>query len=822
MMNKLLTGVVATSTLMLVSTSCSDTFNPTSDREGRIYLNLTLDQGVKAAKSEAQSRATGYAKEISVDDLELWLESEDGSLRRNWSSVSQFDSSEDFPVGGYTFEAKYGDVTEEGFDKPCYLGTTTLRVKENETTPVELTATLANSMVTLRYTDKVRNYFASFKGMVNSPTGESYVYADGETRAMYVHPGSVSVNIDVTSQTGASGTVNVWTIDAKPRYHYVVTVDKSDAGDATFEITFSTELTEESVIVNLSDDILNAPAPTITASGFTPGQAVSVIEGSDVDGHLDMTIVAEGNVGGATLRTSSASLRAQGWPESVDLATADAAILTTLRKLGLNFAGFDGNKSRMALVDFAGVVEHLNYMADADNTVTFTLEAKDAYNKVSAPMTLTLNVQKLDIAVVNVEPLAINASEVTFDLSFNGGNPNNLTFQVKNDRGIWENVTPISVVESSVDGADYHVTLPVAANDKDVIFRMLRGTTVYPEQTVARYGAMFGVNENNVFATRAILDVYGSNSAIVASSAVVKISTDGVNYTTHESKIAQGGTISLTKLNPGTKYYVKLHVNDGDSDAVEFTTEPNTQLPNSGMEEWCYTGDKKNWKTYYAGSTVESAIWGTSNPMTTLNGGWDYAYVKISGTLNTDDTHSGSAAALLRSVGWGAGNTAIGTIEGGAVCHYLDAGLLHLGASRTSRPEGHTGRTGPISTDDLICGIDFTSRPSALSFWYKYTPKHSSDAGAVEIWVKDAEGNVIAQNYATLPVASDYTQITLPLTYENGAPKGAKIYVKYLSTYSESFLVKKNEYFDSPHFANLSDGKYVASHLYIDDITLDY
>lgn len=154
--------------------------------------------------------------------------------------------------------------------------------------------------------------------------------------------------------------------------------------------------------------------------------------------------------------------------------------------------------------------------------------------------------------------------------------------------------------------------------------------------------------------------------------------------------------------------------------------------------------------------------------------------------------------------------------------NFADAGLLHLGASRTTRPASATGHNGTLDTSDLDCGLSFDSRPSSIGFWYKYTPKNSSDQGLFEFWVKDAAGNNIASGTRSLAAASAWTQVTIPITYPWNTAKGAKIYVKFLSTNNSDFLTQSNANFSGPGFANLSNGRYLGSQLYVDDITLTY
>lgn len=816
MMNKLLMGAIAASGLIAMS-GCSDTFDPSSDSEGRILLNLDLNREVAAPKQSAKSRA-GQAKEITATDLKLTLKADDGSMERSWASLTDFDNSEDFPVGMYTMEASYGSETEEGFDKPYYFGSTALRIRENETTPANITARLGNAMVTVVYTEAVGNYFSACKGEVVSVSGTQHDYTLDETRALYVQPGHVEINASFTKQNGVSGKVNVASFDAEPRNHYIVTVDANggEVGNGVLVITFNSELATEEVEIDLSDDILTAPAPQISASGFTGGEPLTVVEGAVPAGALRMTVTAQGGVNTAVLTVRSASLREQGWPETVDFSSADAATLGRLRGLGLEFFGLEGVKSKMAVVDFTKVLQHIAYVEGDDNTSEFTLVAKDAYSKVSEPLTLSVAVEKLSLSIENVQPLAADETALVFDMAYNGTDPAaNVKFQTKNTRGTWDDAVATSVEPLSRAGELYRVTLAVPADGGDVVFRAVSGNVVTEEQSVIRSGAGVAMSDGDVFAKHALLSVQGAHGADLAASARVMLSTNGTDFSEYTDTAVSGSGITLNNLTPATKYYVKLDVNNGVSKTLEFTTEVAAQLPNAGMEEWFRVeGQTQYWWIDYPGSDV-NAEWGTMNLHTTSEGGSNdnnlsgnrdgMAYCAISGTTYTDDGNNGKAA-LIRTVGWGRGNAA--GVWSTKVNH-VTAGELFLGRPSNEAQQSY--------------GRPFDSRPSSLSFYYKYTPKNNADYALAKLEIMDAGGNIISAGEYRLEKADVYTPVTVDLKYKSGSPKANSISILFRSSDNPTCLEANKDNLSGYGSTSVSKSHtFVGSQLYIDDIALNY
>lgn len=141
-------------------------------------------------------------------------------------------------------------------------------------------------------------------------------------------------------------------------------------------------------------------------------------------------------------------------------------------------------------------------------------------------------------------------------------------------------------------------------------------------------------------------------------------------------------TATLTGLSAATKYKYRVGTDGNMGEEQSFTTVAATPLENGSMEEWSQEG--KQWNPWAAGN---DPFWGTGNP----------GAAAFIGNLTTptDDSVSGKAALLETKnaiIKLGAGNIFTGDFA-------LDGlnGLLHFG-----RP--------------------FSSFPTALRLYYKYTP----------------------------------------------------------------------------------------------------
>lgn len=212
-------------------------------------------------------------------------------------------------------------------------------------------------------------------------------------------------------------------------------------------------------------------------------------------------------------------------------------------------------------------------------------------------------------------------------------------------------------------------------------------------------------------------------------------------------------TTTLTGLTPGMSYQYRVEVDGTEKSSGSFTTAAAIPLENGSMEEWSQDG--KQWNPWAAG---DDAFWGTGNKGSSI--------LSSIGNITspTDESVSGKAAyleskdAMLKLA---AGNLFIGDFD-------LDGtnGLLHFG-----RP--------------------FTSFPTALRLYYKYTP-------------------------SIISIVGSSTEGTLPSSLKNmvGQSDLFQIYIA-LSDKSEPYEIRnnpKNRHLFDPNDANIiAYGEYTSS-----------
>lgn len=810
-----LMGISALAVAVALS-SCSEDwgFNNRNNGTGRIAPVVGLDTEIVASASDdASSRADG---DIELSQLSLRLTSADGSYSETWDSVDDFPLDKQFKVGSYTIEAFYGDADAEGYESPAFYGSQEIVVKDDATTSLGLTAARSNCRFAIKYTDAFTGYMSDWSATVKS-AGEPIAYAKDETRPVYVKPGQVEISISVTKPNGLKATFALPVVEAKARYHYNVTVDvnNGNVGDGSLVVTFDENLDTEEVEINISNDVLSAPAPTVTADGFEPGTPVEMVSGLPSDKQMSMNIIAQAKIGAVMLETSSESLIAQGWPESIDLLKADAAQQAVLTNLGLKALGLWQNPDQMAVIDFSGVAKNIK-VSTGGNSSVFTVTVKDALMRVTEPLALTVNVEAVNVELASAGEYLTPGEPLNIKLGFNGDKAaleNNVTVEYLNPvSGFWNETKILSVSEPIARStADYTISIATPAGIDDLKLRAKCADKVSGEVTIGTAPFEIAGNDNDVYATHAYVTVIGTQGhtapALSQVSFIAKAADEDAYHAVSHS--IDGNYANITGLRANTDYSIKASFDGMNSKVYAIHTEAATQLENGGMENWYSEKGSDNWRRYFPGESKET-LWGTMNLLTTsFSGTRDYtAYCNFSGTRETDDKYSGNKAAIIETVGWGANAAQLWWTDS----KHITVGELYLGSYNSS-------------AQSPSYGISFTSRPSSVKFQYKYSARNSADYGYAFIKVLDANGRVIAEREINLPATNAYTEISFDLEsfYGKGCAKAAQLQLTFKSSGHPDVTKQNNDkWLTRPPFSNLSDGRFTGSSLYIDDITLNY
>ena len=298
---------------------------------------------------------------------------------------------------------------------------------------------------------------------------------------------------------------------------------------------------------------------------------------------------------------------------------------------------------------------------------------------------------------------------------------------------------------------------------------------------------------------------------------VLQVSEDGTTWQDFKTfQSAQNSVIDYGTFDvqPNTTYHFRSIYNNNQnliSNVVTVKTEQALQVGNPSFEEyhttimhveplgWFYDYDREWYLPYLEN---ESDSWWAVNSKKTMPDGhtaWTSNYCKnFPCTAYSVDAKSGEKSAMVYTVNVSDGNTdetAIGTSV---------PGEIWIGKADDSG--NHT-----------VNGHSFSSRPSAVKFWYKYAPV-GNETFATYVVLCDAAGNEIARSEKLDgEAAPEWTECIVPVNYSNTMAKAASIYICFKSSTTNSVNTKV-----TMEIAGQQQTAHIGSTLRVDCIELTY
>lgn len=782
-----------------------------SGAAGRLSLRLSADGAVTDVTTRSADEDIPDVKDFSMTMLQ------GDKVQASWDKLADYDEDTTFPVGTYTVKASYGDMENEGFASPYYEGSTDVVIQSGTTTEVEATCKLANTKITIEYTDDFKSYFKTYSAKVKSELGSEITFKSDETRAAYVKSGRVSVKVTFTKATGGVGssTVDVATIEAAlPQHHYHLLMDV-DAGKAMLSVVFDRVTEEKPITLDISDRALNIQAPYFTLTGFDKmSNEDNLWDGyPDVD-KLSALMTSLGGFKHCILRTESPKL---SWPEQgFDLADLKAGELEQITASGIKLTGFGENRGEMGIIDFTGVASALQ-VSENNRNHKFYLRVTSTYGKESEQYALNITLPKL-CELLAAEPVEMGEKQVVLPVKLLEGDPKDVKLFYK-VYGSWEQIANPTYVPVSGKPGYYDFTakvdMGVSSKEFKAVYQGVDSRIVTVAVKVPDY--TISLPEGDLWTREAIITVTPNNPtkdlSNIMKAIAVYYQVDNNSTWVKASPKKEGDKLIITNLAPNTSYSFKTTCNEGEtySSEVAGITESGEQIPNNNFTEgWetlfqendIYQGGGYGGKTFLTRKQNKvnlninniGIVWATVNKKTVPT---------TPKTKNTwyivPSTSQKDGDILLRNVGWadGLGNpeTKYGgsglfgdapptTLEDLAVPSplYYSAGKFFLG----SYGYIHINEPNSPGTETYTPGIEFTSRPKKLTGTYTYEPI-AGDKGKVVVIVENRDNGVtteLANN--TQELSEVKGSINVVLNYTNKTLKATHLRVLFTSSSADA------------------------------------
>ena len=254
----------------------------------------------------------------------------------------------------------------------------------------------------------------------------------------------------------------------------------------------------------------------------------------------------------------------------------------------------------------------------------------------------------------------------------------------------------------------------------------------------------------------------------------------------------------MTGLKPNTKYRMRLRYRNNDKlvKYFDFTTEEAAQVGNAGFEDWSMDKVKDIIPRYFPYfSDAQEKWWDCNSTETTSkHSSWfnPTPYTCFPTVWYTEEGRNGKAAVITAVATFGT-NTAVQAF--GAT-----PGELFIGTYGGNRKH------------------NFTSRPSAVKFWYKYAPE-GNDTWQALVQIMNGSTVIGEGRLTNSAQVSSWTEGTVNITYSNTKLKATGIYIQFLQSTSSSPNIQKKKTLRVP------DGEFTlhaGSQLTVDDVELIY
>lgn len=784
---------------------CSDD-NPwggTSSEKGSIQISLTTDSDLNTAKPSVPggegTRASGnlsdYITLPAADDFSISLEKKDGSYAKIWNTLADFKAEAkeaQFSTGAYTITASYGKKGEQGIAKPYFEASETFTVLSDQTAKIDLTADLQNSMTVINYTEAFTKYMDSYTAHLHTEGNTQDVsYAKGETRPAFVEPSTVSLSLDFKTTSGKEAFLEIGNFAAVAKTLHNITLDvkEPDGNEASLEVKFDYALTEEIIEIPLTDEAMKTPAPEITCVGFENG-ATEMLESTSSVQAIKMNVKAKGKLKSAILTVQADNGERPAWGGEADLCAMTEGQQAAIKQSGIEAAGFFKNRDVYAILDLTGFGKSMK-----KGRYTVSLVVTDEKGQTCEPATVVIECQQIVLGEVDASS-AFASKRATVTVDYNGTNPDtDVSFSALNAMGNYEEARVISCEEKTATRSFetkqyvYTIEVPVtpAVGIKTKVFHCGNEKGNFEIPVAAPDYSIAAVDAFSRYAYLKISNTSGDKNELAAITKFLRVKSGAAELRVVARDEAEG-IVTVTGLKPDNSYALESSAQDEkwNSENLAIQTETELDIPNGDFEQ---PGETLKSGTINSGGQYQFAL------KYQLKSSFSYTLPSKWATINNKTAYSGSSnkntwfivpsswhdngQGYMRNVGYSHNGTTpeISTSNGSSTNYCKNApSTLDYAAG-----EIFLGSYSFDGSEHRNDGISFASRPSEISFDYKYLPV-GGDTGFVSVEVLGKNDKVLGNGQLDLSDASVSQKMKISLKYAPFAGNAVKIKVIFKSS----------------------------------------
>ena len=233
------------SLLALTLSACSkEAAKPEQEGKGQVTISCVAETTV------ADTRANISCTTPAAEDFALEIEGVGHTYSEEYASIAEFNADNYLHLGNYKATVVAGDISEEGFNKPAFVGSEEFVVEARKDVDVEITASIANAIVKVETTENFERYFEGGHTLTLTTAAGNEFDVTAQSDLLFIAPLNFTISGTATkqaAQSGKEGAVVELAYDATEvaaQTLYTVKFDVAEAGSATLTITLNETLVE--------------------------------------------------------------------------------------------------------------------------------------------------------------------------------------------------------------------------------------------------------------------------------------------------------------------------------------------------------------------------------------------------------------------------------------------------------------------------------------------------------------------------------------------------------------------------------------------------
>ena len=418
-------------------TSCSDDTIRVDEGEGKINLDVTLDNDVKV-----ESRADGSDISALMEDFQLYIYSSKGLIRK-YHKASEIPTEGLWLItGDYQAVVWAGDSTDASYTHKYFMGKTNFEVTKGGNTVVSVVGKIQNTVASVVLPDALKDLMPDLKMTIGTSAGTlDFDYSNYESaKGYYMIPkGETDLKWKITgTQEDGSAYVKEGTVkNAKgaTEYQFKIIYDPNSSSGGTGGASLSVSVDASEVLVG--ESITVTSAPKIVGSGFDISQPYYSGQ-QKFETKLSVYVTASAQITSIKLACDNA----EGWKAatgleyaSFDLYTSDPDLIAKFKDAGVyrpastEAEGQGCGYNAETKEDIQKIVLSkalLNKFANGSYKITIT--AKDANDKIREAV---LDIEISEDKVVSGEALGAYHTSATLTATIADASASNFGFEYR-------------------------------------------------------------------------------------------------------------------------------------------------------------------------------------------------------------------------------------------------------------------------------------------------------------------------------------------------------------------------------------------------------